>query len=130
MIWFEQFKDKLKTLGLNFTDGIEFIEFRVKTPKGYLIRFFIDTEGDFFELSAYASIGVSNIRIENYEILNKYNNNYKMFKFSFTEPGNVRIEVDIPLKFYRDSEYTLDLIYTIIKIVDDIADKFAYYMIV
>ncbi len=128
MRWFDDFKANLKMKGFKFNDCIEFIEFRAKTAKGYPVRFFLDTEGDFFEFSAYASIGVDKYRFENYEILNKYNNVYKMFKFSFTEPGNIRIEVDFPQRFYHDSEYTMDLIYTVADLVDNIGNTFKYYL--
>lgn len=127
MLWFDEFKEELRRHNISFRGNIEFLEFIVRSDKGYPIRFFIDTEGDFFEFSAYATIGVSNTSIENYEIMNKYNNTYRMFKFSFTDPGNIRLEVDIPNRFYKSVEYTFFLINETINIVDEIGEKFKYY---
>ena len=127
MFWFDEFKEELRRNNIRFHGNIEFLEFIVRSDKGYPIRFFIDTEGDFFEFSAYATIGVSNTSIDNYEIMNKYNNIFRMFKFSFTEPGNIRLEVDIPNRFYKSDDYTFFLIRETIKIVDEIGPKFIHY---
>lgn len=127
MFWFDQFKEILRENNIHYNDGVEFIEFYVMTQKKFPIRFFIDTDGSFFEFSAYATIGVYNKSLENFIILNKLNNTYKMFKFSFTKDGNIRIEVDIPNKFYKDIDYTFYLINETNRIVDEIGYSFTHY---
>lgn len=99
MIDIENVRKALHELGINnFMDNGNGIQFFWETKKNNPIKYYLDTEGDFLELSAYSfEVSGSDWMLR---IINKYNTEiyspYKILKFRRQPNKKLCIELDIP----------------------------------
>lgn len=111
---------------ISCSEGTDFFQFYIRTNANNIVKYFIDSEGSFFEFSIYVPIDVNSNLIDNYKLLNELNNEYKMFKISFL--GNaekLRLEFDISHKVFNSVDYVIELIKVSFNIIDDIILKFS-----
>lgn len=108
------------------SEGIDFFQFYVRTDANNIVKYFIDSEGSYFEFSIYIPLNVNPNSIDNYKLLNKLNNEYKMFKFSFLgDAEKLRLEFDIQHRVFNSVDYVIQLIKVSFDIIDEIILRFS-----
>ena len=131
MISMYEIKKELDEIGIIYPqNSSSFMQFYCETKQKRTVKFFIDLENDYLELSAYTS-GIPLTR-NDLLLMNKLNtmvnSPLKILKFGILGDGQrIRIELDMPLRHVVDATIITLFMHLVLNVVDQILDNADVY---